>query len=465
MPLAWIERARNAPYFVDEHGSPWTPIGQNDAITWPELRGLFRRRDIAPAEIYLQTLAEHGVTCLRLMLEYSQTGHRYFERRAGVFNPELVLLWDDLFSACRRYGLRVLLTPYDTFWMWMKWKNHPYSTAKGGPCRSSRSLLLCPDTRLLIKQRLRFATERWGGDGAIFAWDLWNEIHPAQAQNSADCFFEFVEDISTDLSSRENQLYGRAHLQTVSVFTPAFILDSRIANTAYRHPCLHFSNIHLYEEGTIDHPRNTVDAAVSTGKLVAEALAEIRDFRPFFDSEHGPIHTFKDHHRTLPEAFDDEYFRHMQWAHFASGGAGGGMRWPNRRVHSLTPGMRLAQKALADFLPLIDWVDFKRINRNATVEVSRKEAEVFACSDERQAVVYLLRRDTLRKNGMLNRSAPPLSVSVRIPGLTLGSYSVTAWDPVCGKPIAQFCSSEPTIAVPSFTGDIALAVVAQPIVT
>src|SRR3712207_8786775 len=52
--------------------------------------------------------------------------------------------------------------------------------------------------------------------------------------------------------------------------------------------------------------------------------------------------------------------RHMQWAHFAAGAAGGGMRWPNRRPHVLTEGMRKAQHALAGFLPLIDWAHFRR---------------------------------------------------------------------------------------------------------
>ena len=79
-----------------------------------------------------------------------------------------------------------------------------------------------------------------------------------------------------------------------------------------------------------------------SAELVGEALAEITDGRPFFDTEHGPIHTFKDTASTLPEAFDDEYFRHIQWTHLASGGAGGGMRWPNRNPHTLTPGMRRA---------------------------------------------------------------------------------------------------------------------------
>jgi hypothetical protein len=44
--LPWIGVASDAPYFIDEHGAPWTPVGQNDAITWPELAGLFRRKDL-----------------------------------------------------------------------------------------------------------------------------------------------------------------------------------------------------------------------------------------------------------------------------------------------------------------------------------------------------------------------------------------------------------------------------------
>ena len=66
--LPWIERAADAPYFTDESGTAWTPIGQNDAITWPELAGLYRRRDLPGVERHLRWLKATGVTCLRLML-------------------------------------------------------------------------------------------------------------------------------------------------------------------------------------------------------------------------------------------------------------------------------------------------------------------------------------------------------------------------------------------------------------
>jgi hypothetical protein len=467
LEVPWIRVAGRAPYFVDEDGSAWTPVGQNDGITWHDLNGIFRQRDLASVEAYLQNLVAHGVTCLRLMLEYSQTSHRYIERTVGTFWPDMVRLWDDMFALCRKWGLRILLTPFDTFWMWSRWKKHPYYKGNGGPCKNRRELLLCKDTRRAIKDRLTFATEQWGSDGTLFAWDLWNELHPAWTGGSADGLADFVEDMSTHLSAVEKRIHGAAHLQTVSVFTPAFELDTRLPEIIYRHPCLDFANIHLYEEGTIDHPSNTLDAAVSTGNLVASAISEIRDGRPFFDSEHGPIHSFKDHHKNLDEAFDDEYFRHIQWAHLASGGAGGGMRWPNRRPHSLTPGMRKAQKAMADFLPLIDWPIFQRVNRSSEVRVSHPGVHCFACGGDNQAVVYLLRSDTVQKNGMLDPGALSISPQITIHGLTAGRYKITSWDTKQGvskqtESIPHFNQSSLRIQLPNFTTDLALAIVSQP---
>lgn len=373
-------------------------------------------------------LAQHGVTCLRLMLEYCHGEHRYLEQPAGVFKPAMVQLWDDLFALAERYGLRLLLTPFDTFWMWRRWKRHPYNRSNGGPCAAPGELLTSPATREAIKARMAFAIGRWGARGALFAWDLWNEIHPAHAGNSAYGFHEFIADLSGFVRETEQWLYGRAHPQTVSVFGPHVALDPRrIADAVFRHPALDFASTHFYAEGTIDDPRNTVDAAIDTGRLMREALAEIRNRRPFFDSEHGPIHTYKDHHKTLPAAFDDEYFRHMQWAHFASGGAGGGMRWPNRRPHSLTPGMRVAQRNLAGFLPLVEWRCFRRRNWNEETKVDGPAA-VFACGDGRQAVVWLLRRDATGADGRLDARAAPVRIAVELPEMAAGRYFIAAWD-------------------------------------
>ncbi len=469
--LPWIGVAPGAPYFVTEQGQPWHPIGQNDAISWVELNPLFRRRDVAKVEAHLRHLADHGVTVLRLMLEYAQVRHRYIEKPVGSFSPNLVQFWDDLFGLCERLGLRILLTPVDTFWMWLHFRHHPYNRKNGGPLDHPSQALLCAETRIAIKRRLSFATARWGGSGALFAWDLWNEIHPAQAQDSAHPFAEFIQDLSDHLRAEELRLHGRAHPQTVSLFGPELRWRSHMSmeEPIFRHPALDFATLHIYEQGTIDDPKNTVDAALGMGRIVREALGEIRDGRPFFDSEHGPIHSYKDHHRTLPEPFDDEYFRHMQWAHLASGGAGGGMRWPNRKPHTLTRGMRAAQKAMAGFLPLIDWPRFDR--RNVSEEITlynESDASVpdaqlarFACANANQAVVYLLRRDTLDRGGMVRMDAPPLGLSLEVPGLVPGRYRVTAWCTRTGTALHTSLWDHivgAKLPLPHFGADLAIAI-------
>ena len=195
-----------------------------------------------------------------------------------------------------------------------------------------------------------------------------------------------------------------------------------VADVIFRHPQLDFATTHFYDAKTINHPKDTVASAICTGALIREAIEHIQKPKPFFDSEHGPIHAFKDLHRTLPEPFDDEYFRHIQWAHLASGGAGGGMRWPNRHPHALTPGMRLAQKNMAGFLNYINWVNFRRRNLNQEIQVSSRSFAVFGCGDAQQALVWLLRKDKL-KNGMVVKPAHPEKIEVTIPGLEAGQYT------------------------------------------
>ena len=458
------------PYFQTEDGQPWQPLGQNDAISWRELNPLFGRKDVPAVEGYLKLLADHGVTCMRLMLEYAQVRHRYFETTPGKWSRNVVQFWDDLFALCEQNGIRLLLTPFDTFWMWVKFKHHPYNRKHGGTLKHPSQALLCRETRESIKARLTFAAERWGGSGALFAWDVWNEIHPAQADMSAEPFVEFIEDLSQHLRSVEIRKFGRAHPQTVSLFGPElrWRAHMQMEPAIFRHPSLDFATIHIYEEGTIDHPKNTVDAAIGMGRIVKESLAEITDQRTFFDSEHGPIHTFKDFRRSLPEPFDDEYFRHMQWAHLASGGAAGGMRWPNRRIHSLTAGMRVAQRGLARFLPSVDWQRFARRNVTGELcvvddggrEIGPKRLARFGCATDDQAVVYLLRRDTLLKCGRVNRRAAPLTGALQIPGLRPGVYRVEAWDTLAGE---RLCTTEQQlmpdtiVGLPPFRADLAVA--------
>ena len=449
MSLPWIVPAPDAPYFCTTEGQSWTPIGQNDSIAWSELRGLVGRNNLPAIRQHFAWLANHGVTCLRLMLEYAEDGNFFFEQPAGHFNPAVIQIWDDLFPLAAEAGLRILLTPLDTYFHYVRWDIHPYNQANGGPCPARTQLLTHPGVRALIKRRLAFATERWGGSGALFAWDLWNEMHPVQGEDRPGCFEDYIGDVGPFLRELETRLHGRAHLQTVSIFGPELHWKPWLNEPVFRHPGLDFANNHFYEEGTIDFPADTVAPALAAANLVREALAEITDTRPFFETEHGPIHTFKDHGITLPAAFDDEYFRHIQWAHLAAGGAGGGMRWPNRSPHALTPGMREAQRALARFLPLIDWQRFRR--RPIDIATDDPAVACIACADDHQAVLFLLRTAPLLPDGRVD-PAPRPGISLAAPIAARATF----FDPVAGAVLGDAAPAQ-RLTTPPFGACLVIA--------
>jgi mannan endo-1,4-beta-mannosidase len=431
----WIAPPERRPYFHTQSGASWTPVGHNEAVSWPHLDPLFRRRDPAAVEAHLRFLVDSGVTCLRLMLEYAHGEHRYLEKPIGRFVPNMVRYWDDLIAMCERVGMRLLLTPFDTFFTWIRWRQHPLNRANGGPCSQRGAMLTCPATREAIRNRLEFATRRWGGSPAVFGWDLWNEIHPAHGGGEVAPLAEFVDEVAPWFKALEEQLHGRRHPITVSVFGPELLKSEALNDLVFRHPELDFASPHLYESGTIDHPRDTVAPAMAVGRLMGDAIARADDGRPVFDSEHGPIHGFKDKKIVLSEPFDDAYFRHIQWAHLASGGAGGGMRWPNRHPHVLTPGMHRLQAALGRMLPIADWNSFDRRCWNNEL---RWDANVtaFGCGDDRQALLYLLRRDCLGRAGMHDPLLEPGEVTVRLPW-PAGTCNAILVDPGDGQTLGQ----------------------------
>jgi hypothetical protein len=423
---------------MEETGEPWMPIGHNEAVEWQSLRPLFDQ-DTTTAENYIRMMAEHGVTCIRIMMEDCQFDDHYFEAPIGTFNPTVVRFFDHLFSICRRYGIRILLTPFDTYWMWIRFEKHPYFSGNGGPCPDRRHMLTNPAVRQAVKKRFDFAISRWSRDGGLFAWDLWNEIHPAYGEERVESVIDYIHDISNFVRTAEIYKFGKAHLQTVSVFGPilergypkeqgSLIKDPRLAELIYDGPMLDFSNTHTYEEDTIDDPKDTVTPAIRMADITRISILYIRDGRPYFDSEHGPIHLFIDKKKMLEETFDDEYYRHMQWAHFASGSAGGGMRWPNRVPHMLTPGMFKAQKAMRDFLPLIDWNTFARKNITTDIRVSDGSVYACGCATSQQALLWCVRTSVSKKTGMIGFRVKKKNFFISIPNMERGSYTVKFWD-------------------------------------
>jgi mannan endo-1,4-beta-mannosidase len=396
--LAPIRVAPSGAYFETTDREPFLFIGPNDSITWPGLAGLYRRKGMESVESYLQAMADSGVTVLRLMLEYAHREHRYFEYpQPGRFNPAMVRLWDDLFARCEQVGIRVLLAPWDNFWMARRWKRHPYNCLMGGPCEGPHAFFTDEATFQATVRRFSFVIERWGGSGVIAAWDLFNEIHPhwggtPQEQSAV------ITRLSDAIREAEVSAWGFTRPQTVSVFGPK--PEPGYEEMIFAHPSLDFATTHIYE-GAIDFPHDPVTPAVTMGRWVryarerAATLAP-RRIRPFMDSEHGPIHLFNDHRKYQSEAKDDQYEHGLIWAHLASGGAGSGMRWPARDPHVITSGMRASLASLSAFCRHVDWRHFTPRPEPADGVTSLRldgatGIHLFACRDDHQAVAYLLR--------------------------------------------------------------------------
>jgi mannan endo-1,4-beta-mannosidase len=240
------------------------------------LNGLYRRRDIAGVEAYLQNMAENGVNILRIMLEYAHVNTRFFERPAGRFNPSMVRLWDDLFARCERFGIRVLLAPWDNYWLALRWRHHPYNVANGGPGKVAASVLPEEETIAATIRRLQFVVKRWGGCGAFAAWDLFNEIHPhygGTPKQQGD-------------SSRAFRGSARGRVAHVGLHAPAdgFHLwprtGRRLRGTDLRHPCLDFASTHIYHRSGIDRPNDTVVAARTMAQWVRYGLERTPRERP-----------------------------------------------------------------------------------------------------------------------------------------------------------------------------------------
>jgi mannan endo-1,4-beta-mannosidase len=91
---------------------------------------------------------------------------------------------------------------------------------------------------------------------------------------------------------------------------------------------------------------------------------------------------------------------------------------------------------MAEFVPQIDWTRFRRRNLNA--ELQARHFHAFGCGDEHQALLWLVRRNSIGEDGCLRRDAVPVEARLSVPGLADGSYRVRGWDTELGRQVEEF---------------------------
>lgn len=335
-------------YFVHASGKPFIPLGYNHNPDWTKLEEANPSRegeyDPNLPDRYLAHLHDCGVNVLRMMIETPPSGN--LEDPIGTFQPEHVRWLDTVVAAARKHDIKLIVTPWDTFWMNLRWETTPYNPDRGGLVKERLDFITQPAIRAQQKRRLQFLIDRYGNSGTVFSWELLNEADLWWGANAAQ-LRSWSDDMSAYVRKYEKAKWGRNHLVSVS-FAEA-MPKGDMAKLAYTSPDFDYATTHLYI-GASKAPTEPIGPAKAIDQGIRYAMGQIQDTRPYMDTENGPIDKWIDDAK-----LDEQVFHGMIWTHLAGGGAGSGFRWPYRNPHILTEGMLQELKKMSVFAAEVPW--------------------------------------------------------------------------------------------------------------
>jgi len=435
----YLRVAPGGRYFVHSDGRFYIPLGYNHNPDWDRLwQCAPGRRGYKPqiTERYFSHLRDCGVNLLRMMIE-CPAGSHYLENPIGTFRPGHVAWIDNIMTHARKYGVRLMFTPWDTYWMNHRWDSNPYNIKLGGPVDRKSDFITKRAAIEVEQRRWKFIIDRWGNTGTIFAWELLNEsdywwgASPEQVSAWATEMGRFVRDY-------EQRKWGRTHLITISTGRP--MPEGAWGDLAYRLLGLDLASTHLYI-GAANAPEEPIKPALAIQRGVSYALANIRDQRPYLNGEDGPINRW-----IADPRLDNEVFHNMSWAHLASGGAGSGLRWPYRNPHHLSEGMLRTLSLMSGFVKAVPWA--KLCQPMAKFSVKAPE-DWIAChtATKQAAIVWLTRAKTTERAHLTFNLSWPSGPS---------RLSYRAYDTKVGKWL-------PSGSTESTKGELAIALTAAPL--
>lgn len=371
-------------FFAHSDGKPYIPLGFNHNPDWSKLVEANPMRDDYAPEVtdqWFATLAQNGTNLVRLMVETPPSGN--MEDPVGTFLPEHMRWLDHVVTSARKHGIRLMVTPYDTFWMNNRWETTTYAADRGGPIGPKIDWYTKPEAIAAQKKRNHWLIDRYGNLETIFCWELMNEADiwwgatPAQLQKWAD-------EVVADARAYQLKKWGREHL--ISISTAASTPKGALGAFAFQRKDLDMANTHLYI-GLSKAPTKADQVVAPEVEGVQHALGLIRDCRPFIDSENGPIDKW-----VADEALDDEVHHNQSWAHLCAGGAGSGLRWPYRHPHHVTVGMLTNLKHMAEFVDKVDWTLLAGEAKTVGLQLP-KELIGASYGTEKAALVFVTRPD------------------------------------------------------------------------
>jgi hypothetical protein len=169
------------PHRLAVGGTTWTPIGLNTSFVraWSDADEALCRQ-----LAWIDRIADHGGNCARVWL--SQPLFDPETARAGVFDPVCGERLRALLARARRRGVRLKLcldhartvraaAQAEAFPGAARFDKPVWARAAGGPADSLAEYLDGAEGRAHFLRRVEWFAGQVGDDGAIWAWELWNE--------------------------------------------------------------------------------------------------------------------------------------------------------------------------------------------------------------------------------------------------------------------------------------------------
>lgn len=179
-PMARFVRVspRDSRYMELSDGTPYIPNGLN-MISPQGLRTT--EEGLAQMDRWMKALADTGGNYIRIWLSSPFWDPEH--ERAGVYDEQQAKRVDALLQLARRHGIRVKMTiehfreidPANVRQSWALKSLHHVS--RGGTAKDMPDWLANEASRAQFRQKLAWLRDRFGEQGVIYAWELWNEVN------------------------------------------------------------------------------------------------------------------------------------------------------------------------------------------------------------------------------------------------------------------------------------------------
>lgn len=171
----------NGRGFLGSNGAPFVPVGAN--VAWAEGE---------PVSFYRNAFTRFGREGLNWMrIWMAHWGRLNLDWKSvklgpspapGTLDPQVAESWDELLASAEQNHVYVQLVlqhhgQYSTRTN-PNWPENPWNAANpGGFLKSPEDFFTSVEARRLTKAKYRYIVARWGWSPAIFAWELFNEVH------------------------------------------------------------------------------------------------------------------------------------------------------------------------------------------------------------------------------------------------------------------------------------------------